>query len=210
MSENDALVAAFIDVRRAYRIIWMYQRRVLDLVSEIAEKFDLVFYAWSPQEYDRLGRFTTDPTKNWAWDMLPLYNTSFLYLPEGADPNRIRAGDWMLEIAVISDQGYNGKALENGEVDASLFLPAEKTRSILGLYAWRGTKALDCNWFNSIWDSEKMDWPKDGELAENARNNIKIVGKVFELSSLSDYAAVEAAVANFKLLVGNKLGIKVD
>lgn len=213
MPENDALVAALTDVRRAYRIIWMYQRRVLDLVSQIAEKFDLEFYAWSPEEYERLGRFTTDPTKNSAWDMLPLYNTSFLYLPEDADRNRTRVGDWMLEIAVISDEGYNCKALENGEVDASQFLPAEKTRSILGLYAWRSTKTLDRNWFNSIWDSwdsEKMGWPKDGGLVENAERNIMIIGKTFDLSDLSDETAVETAVAGFKVLFGNKLGIKVD
>lgn len=213
MPENDALVAALTDVRRAYRILWMYQRRVLDLVSQIAEKFDLTFYAWAPQEYERLGRFTTDPTKKWAWDMLPLYNTSFLYLQEAADRNRTRTGDWMLEIAVISDEGYNPKALENGEVNASQFPPAEQTRSILGLYAWRSTKTLDRNWFNSIWDSwdsEKMGWPEDGDLVENAERNIMIVGKTFDLSDLSDKTAVETAVAGFKLLLGNKLGIKVD
>lgn len=59
----DEMEAALCDVRKAYRLIHLYQRRVLDLCREITGGFEseLNFYHWAPSQFEMPPRRRTDP-----------------------------------------------------------------------------------------------------------------------------------------------------
>jgi len=77
---------ALQDVRKAYRLLYLYQRRTMNIVQRITKEFDCQYYGWVPYKFYRPPKFgTKDIFNRWAWDMLPMYDVSFLFLKTGAD-----------------------------------------------------------------------------------------------------------------------------
>ena len=89
------------DVRAAYRLLHDYQRRILDIVQFIGNKYNRTFYQSIPKFSDRT------PTKNdkhldrWSWDWLNLYYTEFKFETYFHLDHQFHFG-----ILVVSDDGY--------------------------------------------------------------------------------------------------------
>src|SRR6266851_1847466 len=104
---SEELKNTLIEVRKAYRLIYLYQYYVFDIVRKIVEEFgNPKFYCWDTQHYEKPPPLTSSPLDRWTWDMLPTYDLSLLFLSVGADTNRQRQGDWLLEIRVVADDGF--------------------------------------------------------------------------------------------------------
>jgi len=58
MTTKDEIQAALVDVRRAYRLLYLYQRRVIDLAKQTADSFDKRFYLWTNPRFERQGRYS--------------------------------------------------------------------------------------------------------------------------------------------------------
>jgi hypothetical protein len=58
MLTKDEFDATLLDVRKAYRLIVLFQRHALDLCTEIAEAFNakMDFCVWAPGQSDRPPR----------------------------------------------------------------------------------------------------------------------------------------------------------
>ncbi|MDI9849517.1 hypothetical protein QM467_15785 [Rhodoblastus sp. 17X3] len=207
MTGNSELSLALLDVRRAYRLLWSYQRRMLDMMCVIADAFEEhEFYVWEPSYFEPPCKRTRDPSKHWAWDMLPMVNMAYLCLPEGADRNHPKKGQWMLEILLTSDSGFELSETEN-EPDSKTFAPAENAESTLTLLAWQCTADTDLNWHAKMWAAH--DYPEgDDVLTDLDEMPFRVLSKTFELSTLADRNAVRAAVAQFQALVDEKMGIQ--
>ncbi|MBB3020417.1 hypothetical protein FHR70_003498 [Microvirga lupini] len=207
MNEMVELSTALTDVRRAYRLLWSYQRRALDIIRLIADGFDgHEFYLWEPVNNDRpVGRLK-DPTTRWAWDMLPMGKMTYLCLPQGAERNHPKAGEWMLEITLDSDTGFSDP--ETGEEpDPQDFTDVAKSVSKIRLVAWQCTSSADLNWYEDVWNS--TDWPdQDGELVEHSDPPFRALSKEYDLKHLADKSAVNNAVTEFKALLKAKMGIE--
>jgi len=68
---------SLIDVRKAYRLLYLYQKRVLDLMSFISSYYSLSFNGgWS-----KFSNFMPTKTRvkfnHWAWDWLNMYFYEF-------------------------------------------------------------------------------------------------------------------------------------
>lgn len=194
------------DVRRAYRLIWGYQRRVMDILRMMADEFDThEFYYWTPLETDPLAKRGTNPLKTqWAWDALPFYKASFLYKVIGSDHNAPMAGQWLLELSVDSDDvdfdDYRG------EPDASRFPSAQTCNSTISLIAWQCTNDIKANWFNGVW--ETLDWPDpDGSVLQHDAYPVRSVQLNLPIEELDSQAAIKKAVADFRNLLKEKLEI---
>jgi hypothetical protein len=198
---------ALIDVRKAYRLIWLYQRRVVDIIRLITDTLGYRFYHWDTE--DSIGRMpgqtTTDPFSEgrWIWATLPLYRMSLLYLPTTLEWNVQKKGEWMLEIFVETDTGAAEREDES-EPTPSEFKAADQSETFLRLYAWYCTGDENSDWFSNIW--YKLDWPEqdDEVTVEHPAVPVRIVRKSLELSKLADRASVERAIAEFKTMVSNK------
>ena len=198
---------ALVDVRKAYRLIWLYQRRVVDIIRLIADTLGYRFYRWETEDIiGRMpGRTTTDPFSegSWIWSTLPLYRMSLLYLPTTLDWNVQKKGEWMLEIVVETDSGFSERE-DDLERAPSEFKAADQSETFLRLYAWYCTGDGNVGWFSNIWN--ELDWPEqdDEVTVEHPTVPVRLLRRSLDLSTLPDRASVERAIAEFRTVVSEK------
>lgn len=116
MASHEELTGALLDVRKAYRLSYLFQRRILDLVEQLSGMLGRRFWCWLPAGMDEAIRGGVSPSEKNAWKMLPLHNAEFFFLPPGAEPNASpREGQWLLELSITPDGGYTdgGRAEAN-------------------------------------------------------------------------------------------------
>lgn len=147
MSElNDVLV----DVRKAYRLIYLYQQRIFSIVEVFSEKLNLNYYYWIPSLFTKPS--SANPFNRWTWDMLPMYKVSFLYLHNSnrGDNSNLLQGDLMVEFQIDSDSGY----LKDGgkEPNPLSFDDVEESKSYLNIYFWYANTDMKKNWYHNIWN----------------------------------------------------------
>jgi len=208
MNPSPGLKEALIDVRKAYRLLSLYQRRVLDLVKETGSMFDLDFYGWSPVHFGRIGKLGTDPTGKWAWDLIPLYCASFLYVQPSYNRRHRRQGEWMLEIGVNSDDGFDPSSKKNLEPNVSDFRPAEECKSWFGLYCWFSTTTVKESDWLQLWDfNSDIEPPGDGKINVDTKRQLKITGKEYDLHTLRDKESLIQVVSDFKEHIKNAFNI---
>jgi hypothetical protein len=184
VSNQIELKAALTDVRRAYRLVYAYQRRVFDLIGAVADPLEtngFEFDRWEPTIFFQPGRSFYKPDK-WAWDFLPAYHF-------WAGWNRDRHGDVRrVLIAVNSDTGFERK---RGEPDPADFIPAEKAQSELRLTLIRAETAPAWDRLNGILAT--LDSAQDGADQDVDVGGVPVsVRRVrLDLSELIDEAAVD-------------------
>jgi hypothetical protein len=166
----DEIEAALCDVRKAYRLIHLYQRRVLDLCREItgAFKAELNFYYWATSQLDMPPLRASNPVDWWASDFSPLYDFCVLYLPESADDRIHKPNDWMLAVRIAADSGF--VLAGETEPDPRGFRKAETCESTVRLYIYYCTQKFHGKWFFDIY--QENDLPRDdgeGAFAKRIR-----------------------------------------
>lgn len=73
--ESNDLNAALADVRRAYRLLWGYQKRILYIVAEIREQLGFI-PSQVEYQFDTPDQKIEDP-RRWMWDALPFSMIGF-------------------------------------------------------------------------------------------------------------------------------------
>lgn len=166
--DERALSVALGDVRHAYRLLWSFQKRCLDTMKFIAQEFpDRQFYQWTNNVVNSTPPGRSDPTLNWAWDFLPLHNCSLLYTRTGGERHRPNVGDWLLEIRLIVDTGWEMPD-ERLEPDPSRFAPVDTAETTLSVMAWKCVEEVPAkaNWLHDVWGQGQ--WPSDeGDVDES-------------------------------------------
>ncbi len=94
---TEKLNKAFKDVRLAYRLLFDFQKNLIDLVKYIG-----AYYGFqSPKWYNKFTQYTANngrrlDVKNWAWDWLPMYFSEFLF----------EADRFFFRVISIADSGW--------------------------------------------------------------------------------------------------------
>ena len=129
---QENLSKALLDVRRAHRILYAYQRRMLDLVSFIGQKL-------TKSELKVKGfKHFSDPVPGsrndisplhdmWAWDYLYSYLFEY-YLGETETSDNQH---YALSLIQYSDTGYFDKEEEATRLELEKFKPEEESDSKL-------------------------------------------------------------------------------
>lgn len=131
---HNQLAAALTDVRRAYRLVQTYQRRLWDLlrgVDDLLSRAGLPFVRWQPMNVNsppKPGtRFFVD---RWAWDFVPAYQI-------GCEWQQIETKKKLARrvfVMATADTGYD--ATSEGEPDPAGFKPAEECATMLRIGLW--------------------------------------------------------------------------
>lgn len=196
MATKLELKDALIEVRKAYRLVAVYQRRILDMAKTIQKSFDYKSYHYESSHYNVRGRAV--PTDRWSLDMLPLYQgLCLLYLPQKADSNFTKNDEWMLEIRFDNDTGFIMSG--SSEPNPTSFKSPEKCESRLWLCAF-GTfrDESNTNWLNDVYnethysDNEKNEWHNEKTYS---------IGKNYDLSAIADEPALNVVICDFKNIV---------
>jgi hypothetical protein len=208
MTVVNRLDAAFLDVRKAYRLTYLYQRRALDLCEEIKKALsaNLDFYYWTPSSGVFQKRFDRSPCMQDAWAFLPLYDFCVLYKPHGVHYEELKAGDWMLVVRISADSG-NPDPHERDLDPRNFRKDAASSASTARLYVYYCSQALTANWYDNVFSDNQ--WPRDdGEGSFDA--GIRTFGHKFPLSKMSNAEDVSECVKQFSERVRTALPLKLD
>lgn len=188
MTNDNDVKSALADVRRAYRLLFLYHRRVADLIAEIASLMRCEFYyqAFRPQRHGVYGQ---------NWDQaLPMIRNCFLFLPSGQETQELRTGDWMLAVLVHSDTEF---PLDDApDVSLAKLRPPEAAQSRLSLMVYRSMMDQERNWYHNVWLA--AGWPKDGQVTVDIDGAIATYAMSFDLAGLTDSDAVKSQVTRFQ------------
>lgn len=132
------LAAAFVDVRRAFRLLWAYHRRQLDMLSELDQSFrrlGLHYESWKPTECSRPSRGAPFAPGKWAWDMLPGMRVEVVWRGKRGSRD-VQAVVWMYADETWEWPGH--------EPDPALWsVSAEHARSVLWVEVIEGPRGSD-------------------------------------------------------------------
>lgn len=182
------LRAALTDVRRAFRLVYAYQRRVSDLLAELSATLDangLQFHEWSPHLYGPPTRSGTEffRADRWAWDMLPGYSPRCEWRSEAAMVVVRR-----VVMVVRADSGFRS---QYGEPDPQGFVPAEDATSDLKIGLWRASTKVE-DWEAAVKAVHALPDVFDGKEHTARVGAVEVAYRllVVDLADLPDAGAV--------------------
>jgi len=190
-----------LQLRRAYRLVHGYQRATIDLAREIATRLGLEFFSWSPVFNDPPGQRRTDITRNWAWDLLPVYSIYIAF----TTPGPIRKGSYMLIVWAEADSGFSDlcNKTTRGEPDVMKLAPPESCETrihFLHAVVEDSPKVKDSQAFwKNLWEE---DWQETENFVLEIEGS-KLQGGM-ATHPLSDFRNVEelnARLAEFKACI---------
>lgn len=200
---KEELSNVLIDVRKSYRLLYFYQRRILDTIKYISDLLSInpvggysIFSNNTPRD-DSRPQFD-----KWAWDWLNLYMYEFYYGHRDIDRDR-----YYFAIQVQSDTGcYDTNVIETDVISFSE--PEQAQTRILFLYGknrWKGE--------GKIGQEEFVDYHKVSALIAGAEQtyvegdgNLVFALKAAQLENFLDESSIKEQVDEFKsFLKTNKL-----
>ncbi|GEM_PF-2908968 len=199
--EDHELKDALCEIRKAYRLIVVYQRRIMDMAKKINQGFGFKPFFQVNFKYNATG--SKKPTDRPSIDMLPLYSGyCMLFLPQKGgvyDHKNPKRSEYMLEIIFDNDTGFRNVYGE--EPDPVSFADPGECETKLWLYVYGVTEDMkDTNWDTNV--RQKLDWPKDGEHILNEK--LWAAGKSYDLSVIQDESALKMVIEDFKKFVNLK------
>lgn len=186
-----------MNVRKAYRLVFDYQSRILSLMKYIRSFYGLTLVGSFRHFSDKSPQNGNTNLDLWAWDWLNMYFYEFLFEKDTESQETYR-----LAVFLVSDTGYF-QARKNGMIDklnVQEFIPSEESKTELIFVAglekyWNG------HW-GSHWDSDDFMLQDEGE-----KN-----GLYFKHYLLEEFETVEGAktcLNNFAVKVKEKLDIEI-
>jgi hypothetical protein len=198
MVTNEELSRALLDVRKAYRLLYLFQQRIMDLVAQLSGTLGQTFWYWLPSGDDEAILGSKNPVERSTWKMLPLFGASFLFLPPGVDPSSPpRKGQWLLEVLLYLDDGQpDGGRREPNPVE---FLDPAMCHSPICVFAFIVQEDIQGEWWRNVYKCS--EWPEEDGVAETNSHGICVASLSSDLAALPDAASVSRLAERFRKLV---------
>ncbi|MCU7550403.1 hypothetical protein OCK74_14880 [Chitinophagaceae bacterium LB-8] len=188
LSKSD-LENIFVDVRKAYRLLYFYQRRVLDTVKFISGTLSknirggwALFSDNAPKNGSGINMDTL------AWDWLNMYDYEFNFQDESINGN-----SYKFAIAVQSDSGFYDVMNNISESTVESFSPVEQAVTKIYFCVGRNTwKPGD-----SFQKAKRKDANDEFIYQEEGTDNLFIT-KRFDLSDCRDEESILGCLRTFK------------
>lgn len=188
--ENNNLNQSLIEVRKAYRILFDYQSRILDLISYISGKTQFN-YGGGLSKFSNSGpRDGKGKLDFWAWDWLNFYYYEFHF-------NKIEIGkdEYIFSIFHLADDGFfdaHNKKGNCNKIDLNDFTNEEESNSklifVLGKNKW--------NDWGYNWNTPEFTINETGKLVDN--DNSLMIFKSYNLNRFDSEEKVLDILNDFK------------
>ena len=184
---KEQLKDILLNVRKAYRLLFEYQTKILNLVKYIGNYFGYSEATGNP-------KFSKDcPKKNskidfddWAWDWLIMYDYDFHF-----SSKRINDYNITFSVRIISDTGYyDSNTKDKDELNPETFEPVETSKTKLVLIA--GKKG----WEKGYDKLFKNFSSKQNEYSIN-KEDIIMFAKSYDLEDFIDEDHTNEQLENF-------------
>lgn len=212
------LAAALTDVRRAYRLLWAYQKRVTQCATFIRDRLGFehgyVDYQFRPPK--------NDIEHHWAWDGLPFALAGFVSTKRAAEDGgtgikrakRRQVADLLLYVNVVSDTALEACLYEDDwqhEPDAAKLGQPESSNSELWLYlaklhAGRAPSVATPKVVVERINNEGC-WPENGQTLHNAAIGIDMYVEYIDLAALGDQDCLAARIDLFAENAARELSV---
>jgi hypothetical protein len=190
---RNELAAALADIRRAYRLVQTYQRRLWDLLGRVDDALShagLPFKRWMPMNVwapPKPGtRFFVD---RWAWDFVPAYQIGCEWEQIEAERNVARR----VFVIATADTGYD--ATSKGEPDPAAFKPPEECATMLRVGLWTAaTRSPD--WEEAVRERGGENKVREGQSYTLSVKGTKYTYQFFllDVADLVDAATVKTTL----------------
>jgi hypothetical protein len=162
-TSRDDLAKVLVDVRKAYRLLHGYHRRLNDLLQRVEETVGqrgLVFERWAPANVDpvpgpKKAFFSPD---KWAWDLTPAYQVTCAWSSSPTSGKVRRIG-----LVAVADTGYSVRG--DGEPNPVRFTDAADCTTEIWIAAWTSDSKTP-NW-SKAWEAvQRIPRYDEGETHE--------------------------------------------
>lgn len=188
--ENNNLNQSLIEVRKAYRILFDYQSRILDLISYISGKTQFSYNGGYTKFSNSGPREGKGRLNLWAWDWLNFYFYEFHF-----GRIKIENDDYIFSIFHLADDGFFDAHNKNGncnKLDLNDFTSEEESNTklifVLGKNKW--------NDWGYNWNTPEFTINETGKLADN--DNSFMIFKSYNLNRFDSEEKVLDVLNNFK------------
>lgn len=183
--------ATLLEVRKAYRLLFEYQTRILDLMRFISGSFNFDYKGGYPKfsnsgPNNGKGKLTCS-----AWDWLNMYCYTFKF-----ETKKEKQGEINFSIFLVNDTGYYEKVKENEEKN-------EKKISKTKVSAFENSESSETKLIfvvgKNSWEGWGKNWDKN-ELYLNEEGQFKSVKgiTVFKSYSLEDFFDEDSAIERLR------------
>lgn len=168
-------------LQQAHRIAVAFYRRILPTLDHIAAELNCEFSYWEPLHSSMPPRRNSRPSATWAWDYVPLFASTHVYLR--TDGEHAQPGDVGLCLRLYVDQGFapdeRKKQGFSGEPDA-VNLPIGK--AVLQAWIYRPIAAAEVS-FDELWSTASDPLPGVRE-AHQVADNVNAIAFEWPLAEL--------------------------
>lgn len=173
------------DVRKAYRLLYLYQKRVIDLVKYIGNQYGMDFDSGWSKFSESAGHGNKARLNRWAWDWLTMYLYEF-----NMGSRTIGTDEVFFKIVLQSDTGFFDANIQD-RLDVTHFISAEK--SISRLIFVVSKNAYGCPIHNLL--RNKLSQYED-EYESNESGN-KWIGKAYPLEEFINQDETDKKIGDF-------------
>lgn len=176
------------EVRKAYRLLFDFQSRILNLINFIGGRFDFDYSGGFPKFGAQSPRNGSGHLKLWAWDWLNFYFYEFHFQSKVVNNDSLR-----FSIFIVCDSGYFDAKKSNtvSKTDTSSFLDTDHSLSKLIFVAAKNTWGLfgEENWNNVAFTTEEYGYKTDenGTMIFKSYNLEEFENEIRANNSLLDF-----------------------
>jgi hypothetical protein len=181
--------SALVDVRRAYRLLYDYQRAALDSAKYIGSQLGLEYKGGHSYFSDCAPRDGRGSLDNWAWDWLNLMCYEFHFQQTIAKDKYLNFSIWL-----FSDTGYFiSDHSAPDQLIVNTFASPEKSGTKLGFvvyWTWKNT------YHNQLWETPEnlRRFIEKGELPSQMDDD-GVLGMCSDFSCLADQNSSDEVIA---------------
>ncbi len=148
-----------LEVRKAYRFLYSYQKRILDLISFIGGKFGFKYNGGYPKFSSPAPRNGKGYLNLWSWDWLNLYYYEFHF-----ENFIIQEDQIYFSIFLLNDTGYFESRQDNNIAKTSVgkFKLVEDSKSELIFVIGK-----------NMWDGWGYDWDEPEFILQSYGEKVK-------------------------------------
>lgn len=161
--QNDNIANTLIEVRKAYRFLYEYQKRILDLINFIGNHYKLNYRGGYPKHSNPAPNNGRGRLDNWAWDWLNMYYYEFNFKHREIDGN-----NFYFAIFLVNDTGFykanpSKDRAHIKKIDISTYAKIEDSETKLIFVAGKNKWGA----WGYLWDEDSFLLESQGEIVES-------------------------------------------
>ncbi|MEO9969781.1 MAG: hypothetical protein ABJG15_08150 [Hyphomonadaceae bacterium] len=147
---SQELETTLCAVRKSYRLLYDYHRRVQSTIDQITSNLGLNFYRWeSAVSKPKSG---SDPHKRWTWDAFPQLEYSSLFARNLDLISAPGDGDFLFEIRVQSDNSIFEQGYKTEPAPHQTAADKAETQLVICIWVCNEMPKEDSVSFDTIWN----------------------------------------------------------